>query len=120
MDNSITDEQAHNWLQEIANNGWISLHFDNPALGGVDRAEISGAGYARFKMIWTQPNNRSIWSLNDARYTGLQQTKITYFGVWNAGVKGFLRAYGELPSPAMILNGKGYVLHAGLIVISFG
>ena len=40
MDGSITDDQAHEWLQEIADNGWISLHFDNTALGGSDLAEI--------------------------------------------------------------------------------
>lgn len=120
MDGSITDEQANSWLQEIADASWISLHYDNPSLGGIERAEISGGGYQRFKMVWSQPSNRAIWSLVDARYTGLQQSKLTYFGVWNQTTKGFLRAYGELQEPAVVLNGKGYVLHAGLIAISFG
>ena len=31
-----------------------------------------------------------------------------------------LRAYGELPDAGVVLNGKGYVLHAGLIAVSFG
>ena len=66
------------------------------------------------------PNNRAIWSLVDARFTGLVQTKLVYFGVWNKQNKGFLRAYGELPNPVVILNGKGFILHAGLLAISFG
>ncbi len=119
-DGSITDEQAHLWLQDIANAGWVSLHYDSPALGGVDKAEISGGGYSRFKMPFSQPNNRTIWSLTDARYTGLMQNKIVYFGVWDALNKGMLRAYGELPTPAVVLNGKGYILHSGLLAISFG
>jgi hypothetical protein len=123
-DGSVTDEQAHAWLQEIADAGWISLHYDSPALGGSDRAEISGGGYNRFKMSFSQPNNRAIWSMVDARFTGLTQTKLVYFGVWNRrspGDKaGFLRAYGDLPDPVMVLNGRGYVLHAGQLAVSFG
>ena len=120
MDGSVTDEQAHRWLQEIADNGWVSLHYDNPALAGEDRAELAGGAYVRVKMIWKQPNNRAIWSAIDARFIGLMQTKISYFGVWDAGVKGFLRAYAELPEPAVVLNGKGYILHAETLAVSFG
>ena len=99
-DGSITDEQAHLWLQEIADNGWISLHYDNPALGGADRAEIAGGGYQRFKMAWTQPNNRAIWSLVDARFTGLLQTKITYFGIWDSRTRGCCGPTASCPMPA--------------------
>ena len=87
-DGSITDEQAHIWLQEVADNGWVSLHYDTPSLGGADQAEIAGGGYVRVKMSWTQPNNRAIWSLVDARFTGLVQTKVTYFGVWDSQYQG--------------------------------
>src|SRR3954471_15497203 len=114
MDGSITDEQAHIWLQAIADAGWVSLHYDSPALGGPDLAEIAGGGYKRFKMLWSQPNNRPIWSLVDARFTGLVQTKLTYYGVWSGtGKNAILRAYGELPTPVVVLNGKGYSLHQG-------
>lgn len=119
-DGSATDEQVTTWLQDIADNGWLSLHYDNPALNGIDRAEITGGGYQRFQMHWSQPSNRAIWSLVDARFTGLVQNKLTYFGVWNKATKGFLRAYGELTDPVTVINGKGYVLHAGMVVISFG
>jgi hypothetical protein len=120
VDGSITDEQAHVWLQEIAQSGWISLHYDNPGLSGEDRVEISGGGYVRFKMAWSQPSNRAIWSLVDARFAGLTQTKVTYFGVWDAQYKGFLRAYAELREPSAILTGKGFILHSGSVVVSFG
>jgi hypothetical protein len=119
-DGSVTDEQAHTWLQDIADKGYVSLHYDSPALGGEDRAEIAGGGYQRFKMSFSQPNNRAIWSLVDARFTGLLQTKLVYFGIWDSLNKGMLRSYGELPEPAVVLTGKGYVLHAGLIAVSFG
>ena len=120
-DGSLTDQQAHLWLQQIADSGWVSLHYDNPSLGGVDRAELVGGGYQRVKMAWSQPSNRAIWSLVDARYAGLLQTKVVYFGVWNGNqASSFLRAYGELPEPKVVLNGKGFILHAGTLAVSFG
>jgi hypothetical protein len=120
MEGTITDAQVHIWLQEIADNGFVSLHFDTPALGGTDRAEISGGGYQRFKMSWSNPDNRAIWSLIDARFTGLVQTKVTYFGVWSQLNKGRLMAYTELTNPVAILNGKGFVIPARQIYISLG
>jgi hypothetical protein len=120
MDGSVTPEQAHQWLQEIADDGWISLHFDNPMLAGRDAAEVIGAGYLRVKMAWSQPSNQSIWSLKDARFTGLNATKVTHFGVWNKDAKGMLRAYAEFSSPKVVMNGKGLVLVAGSIAISVG
>jgi hypothetical protein len=123
MDGSATDEQVHRWLQQIADNGWVSLHYENPGLGGVDRSEVVGGGYQRYKMAWSQPMNRAIWSLVDARFTGLLETKISYFGVWSRKVPGpddFLRAYAELPQPRTVLNGKGFILHAGTLAVSFG
>jgi|SRR5215831_1033507 len=119
-DGSITDIQAHIWLQEIADNGWISLHYDNPGLGSSDAAEISGGGYLRFKMVWRQPDNRTIWSQVDARFSGLTQNKIVYFGVWDSQYKGMLRAYAQLATPELVLNGRGFVLNAGSIAISIG
>lgn len=120
MDGSITDEQAHAWLQDIADGGWVSLHFESPALASSDRAEIIGGGYTRYKMPFSQPMNRTIWSLDDARFVGLIQTKITYFGIWTKQYKGWLRAYGELPEPTVVLTGKGFVLPAHQLVISVG
>ena len=120
MDGGISDEQAIIWLNEIAANGWVSLHYDNPSLGGAERAEVSGGGYVRFKMVWSPPRNRAIWSTMDARFQGLLQTKILYFGVWDLQYRGFMRAYAELPEPGVVLNGEGYILHKEQLAISFG
>jgi hypothetical protein len=117
---SFTDEQVHIWLQEVADAGWISLHFDTPALGAVGLAEISGGGYRRVNMIWSQPVNRIIWSLDDARFIGLTQTQLTHFGVWDQQFQGMLRAYGDLPEKINVLNGWGYALKAGELAVSFG
>lgn len=120
MEGSVTDEQAHVWLQEIADAAYVSLHFDSPALGGDNLAEISGGGYVRAHVPFSSPANRAIWSLEDARFTGLMQNRLTYFGIWNAVVKGRLMAYAPLEEPATILNGFGYVLHEGDLAVSIG
>ena len=120
MDGSITDDQAHEWLQDIADNGWISLHFDNPALGGVDRAEISGGGYNRIKMPFSRPQNRAIWSLRSIEFAGLNQNKISHFGIWNAEHRGKLRAYGEFRTPHIVLTGGRVNIKDGDLAITIG
>jgi hypothetical protein len=120
MNGTITDDQAHAWLQDIADAGWISLHYDNPGLGDENLAEIYGGGYLRYKMAFSPPANRGIWSLYDARFTGLNQTKLVYFGIWTNQHKGWLRAYGELPRAKVVTNGGGYVIPQGELAISIG
>lgn len=120
MDGGFEDWQVHQWLQEVADAGWISLHYDSPGLDLITRAEIEGGGYTRFKMAFSQPANRTIWSLIDARFTGLLQTRLTHFGVWTDEFQGSLRASGRLPEAVTVLNGKGYILHAGELALSIG
>lgn len=120
MDGSFTDEQVHQWLQDVADAPWISLHYDTPALQGIGACELSGGGYVRCKVSFSQPANRSIWSLSDARFTGLIQTQLTHFGVWDQKTGGMLRAYARLPEKVAIPNGFGYVLRQGELALSIG
>ena len=119
-DGTFTDDQVHLWLQEIADEAWISLHYDSPVLGGVGQCEISGGGYKRDKVAMSQPANRTIWALEDAKFTGLTQTRLTHFGINTQASKGRLIAYARLSSPVTILNGRGWLLRAGELAISFG
>ena len=118
MDGSITDEQAHVWLQSIANAAYASLHYDSPALGSTGLAEISGGGYKRTKVSFSQPANRAIWSLSDAVFTGLVQNRLTYFGLWSEQNRGRLMAFASLATPKTVMNGWGYILHEGDLVVS--
>lgn len=120
MDGSFSDQQVHIWLQEVADAGWISLHYDSPSLGGIGACEIEGGGYVRFKGIFTQPANRTIWSLSDARFSGLIQNRLTHWGIWDAQNQGMLRASAQLPERYTVLTGNGFTLHEGDLAISFG
>ena len=120
MEGSLTDEQVHVWLQEIADKSFISLHSASPALSGTSYGEIAGGGYHRYRMSWHDPKNRGIWSLEDAVFSGLKATRVTYFGIWNQLRNGRLMGYAELPSPTTIPVGTGFVLHSGDIAISLG
>ena len=119
-DGSFSDAQVHIWLQEVADAGWVSLHYDNPTLGGIGACELSGGGYKRIKMAFSQPANRAIWSLEDARFTGLLQNRLTHFGIWSAATQGLLRASAPLPQQVSILNGWGWVLAQGELALSVG
>jgi hypothetical protein len=120
MEGSFTDAVVHDWLQVIADNAWISLHYATPALGGIGACEIHGGGYVRAKVAFSQPTNRAIWSLEDARFTGLVQNQLTHFGINNSESGGLLLAYGPLPTKAIIMNGHGYVLRQGELAVSIG
>lgn len=120
MNGSFTDQKVHEWLQEIADGAFVSLHYDTPALGGVGASEISGGGYARSKVAFSQPSNRSIWSLEDARFSGLKQNQITHFGIWDSKTQGMLVAYAALPESQTVYNGWGFTLREGELAISIG
>lgn len=116
----FTDQQVHLWLEDISSGGYISLHYDVPVLGAAGYSEISGGGYSRVQVPFSQPSNRTIWSLEDAKFTGLLQNQLTHFGVFDAQNQGVLMAYGELPEKTVILNGWGYVIRSGELALSIG
>ena len=96
------------WLQEIADSGWVSLHYDNPALAGIGPGGVAGGGYPRVKMAWNQPTNRAIWSLvrRPVQRADADQGHSTS-GSGTSSTKGMLRAYAELPKPVAVLQRQG-------------
>lgn len=114
----FTDWYANKCLQDIADNGYISLHYDSPELDGLGGSEIAGAGYARQLTPFSMPSNRVIWTMADSIFTGLNSAQLTHFGVWTDQTNGNMFAFGELPSKLIVLQGQGYVLKAGDIAIS--
>lgn len=118
MSGTFADYQVHQWLQEIADGAYVSLHYDDPSLDGLGGSEIYGGGYTRARVDFTQPDNRTIWSLTDAIFSGLTQNRLTHFGVWVDQYQGLIRAHGPLPAEVLILNGQGYVVKAGTLALS--
>jgi hypothetical protein len=106
----FTDSCVNNWLSDIVDSGWISLHYDSPALDGAGLSEISGGGYTRMKGSFSEPANRTIWLLFDISWSGLSQTKVTHFGIWSAATGGTLQAYGAMSEPRIIMSGHGYII----------
>lgn len=120
MDGSFSDYQVHQWLLEVSDGSWVSLHYDTPALGGTGLNEVSGGGYLRQQAHFSSPANRAIWSLADVRFTGLLQHQLTHFGIWNDQDQGDLLAYASLPERVTVLNGWGYTIRQGELALSFG
>jgi hypothetical protein len=118
-DGIFDDELVHDWLSCIADNAWISLHYESPALMGLDRGEISGGGYVRRKVSFSTPSSRAMWSLEPVKFSGLPANRLTHFGIWNHKENGRIRAYGRLPGQGVIIpDGHGYVLSEGKIALS--
>ena len=122
MEGSFTDNLVHRWLQELADEAWVSLHYDTPALADASYAEVFGSGYARKRAYFTMPSNRSIYTTQDVVFSGLPQTQVTHFGLWDSDNvnDAILLAYGAVPDKALILSGSSFVLHEGELSISIG
>jgi len=117
-DGSFDDDLVHAWLACVADNAWCSLHYESPAMNGLGRGEIDGGGYTRRQITFSTPSSRTIWSLEDVKFVGLQENRLTHFGIWNHKTSGKLRAWGRLPNEVIIVTGGGYVLHAGQLALS--
>lgn len=118
MSGTFDDETVHEWLAQVAESAYMSLHYDSPALGSLGRAEIDGGGYQRVKIEFSVPASRTIWSLTDARFTGLKANTLTHFGIWDQSLNGRLKAFGRLPSEQVIVNGGGISFPSGKIALS--
>lgn len=113
------DDQIHAWLQCVADNAWISLHYESPAIYGLGRGEISGGGYVRRQGHFSTPSARTIWSIEDVKWVGLPAVRLSHFGIWSHKNKGKLRAWGALPDQGSVITpGSGYVIREGLIALS--
>lgn len=114
------DDQVHAWLRCVADNAWVSLHYESPAIMALGRGEINGGGYVRRQATFSEPTNRTMWTLEDLKFSGLPANRITHFGVWNHKVNGKIRAWGLITDEQGIIipNGGGYVLNAGHLALS--
>lgn len=118
---SFSDAKVHQWLACIADTAWVSLHYESPGLNSINDGEISGGGYHRVLVGFSVPANRAIWSLDDAKFTGLLKTRLTHFGIYDNPYTGTLQAYGELANTGVvILDGQGYIVPAGQLALSVG
>lgn len=122
MTGAFDEELIHAWLNCIRDNSWCSLHYESPGLQGLGRGEISGAGYVRRRLLFSEPSSQIMWQLDAVKFAGLNAGRLTHFGVWNHKEAGKLRAYGELPgeNDVIVAQGGGYVLRAGSIALSLG
>ena len=119
-DGTFDDDLVHDWLACLADNAWVSLHYESPALMGVDRGEIFGGGYVRRKADFSDPSSRTIWLMDDVKFIGLNANRLTHFGVWNHKQNGKIRAWGRLPEEkgVVVHNGASYLIRAGTLALS--
>lgn len=115
----FTEYVAHKSLKDIKDECWVALHFDDPTLAGAYASEVNGGGYGRILSKWGEISNKIMWLDNNLIWTGLQQTRITHLGGWNAEFNGDLMWVSQVKPPARILDGKGYSVAKGTIALSY-
>lgn len=91
---TLSNEIAHDTLTRIfrTEDCWLSLHTADPLHGGLNTAELVGGGYARQRVGWSVPANRTITNTGDVMFQQLPVATIGWLGVYDAGVGGTLLA----------------------------
>lgn len=116
---TFDDATVHGWLQDLIDAGmWVSLHYEDPALMGIGRGEISGGGYVRLTSGWSTPASRTTWNLAALAFVGLPAVTLTHFGIWDDDTGGDIKGYGALAQPKIIGAGQAYRILAGDLALS--
>lgn len=114
---SFSDTRAETWLKQLSTL-WISLHYDNPRTAGEYASEVFGGAYTRIKTTMGEPVNRVIFNTSDCSFAGLPAVKITHIAGWNSQYKGQMEFSVPLPTPVVVVAGKGYYLPANELAIT--
>lgn len=111
---------VNQWLDEIAERCWVSLHFDTPASSNYNTEfSITPGGYARQRASFTPADNRVIWLASPLRWRGLSAGVIAYVGGWNSADAGDLLWFDKVTDPVNVANGSSWLLDTNKLAISF-
>lgn len=117
---TFTTQKVHEWLEEIARNCWLSLHFDTPSSSHYGTEfNLTPGGYSRQKVNFTSPDNRVIWNENNIRWKGLSSGSIRFVGGWNAAENGDLMWFEKVLSPVTVRDGGSWEIQSGKLALSF-
>lgn len=114
---AFSDTRAEIWLKQLGTL-WISLHYDNPRTAGEYASEVFGGAYTRIKTVMSDPVNRVIFNTSDMNFAGLPAVKITHIAGWDKQYNGSMEFSVPLPSPVVVVAGKGYYLPANELAIT--
>jgi len=116
---SVTDYQANKWLEDIQS-VWVGLHFSNPNINGELATEISGGGYERVSVNFTNPDQRIIWSKVDAKFRGMPASTVAFISGWTHQFNGRMLWYIPAEDAERVQTGQTYTVKAGTLAISMG
>lgn len=114
---SLTDFQANSWLSEIQS-VWLGLHGSNPDINGPNASEISGGGYERINVNFTDPDQRIMWNKQEARFRGMPSSTVAFLSGWNQQFNGRMIWYTVADDPERVQSGQSYVVKAGTVAVS--
>jgi hypothetical protein len=116
---SWSDLQVTEFFGDLPNPLYLSLHYYNPAMGGVGSAEFSGGSYLRQSLTFSAPSNRSIYNTNPVTFNNLLASQLAYLGLWDAATAGNLVATIPVLPVLTINSGGNFPVNVGDVVLSF-
>lgn len=114
----FTDYRVNKWLDQIAENIWVSLHYTDPSVSGAYASEVFGGSYSRIRAPFSSADGRSIFNDNSIIFKGLPNVKITFIGGWDLNYNGNLEFYIPLGEPVTVMAGKSYIIDASMLALS--
>lgn len=89
---------------------WASLHKTDPGVGGNPGSEVTGGGYERQKVDFTQSNGKSVANKEVIKWDNMPYETVRYIGMWSDDTDGYIIAYAMLPTAVTVAAGKTYVV----------
>lgn len=116
---SYTDHQVGLFFATLPSSAFLSLHYANPALGGLGAAEFTGGSYVRQPLSLSVVSQRAIHNTNAILFTGLPASTVAYLGIWDAVAAGILRAYIPVLPTAAVVSGGQFPVSVGDLALTF-
>jgi hypothetical protein len=97
-----------------------ALFTSDPTAAGLTASEVSGGGYARQAMTFSQASSLSASNNSAVQFSSATAPwgSITHVGLMNAATGGDMLYYGPLNSPANVQSGDSFVFNAGAVAVS--
>jgi len=106
-------------LQAYFTNHYLGLHDNDPTTAGLASSEISGGSYARQRITWTAPSNRTVANTNQLVFYNLPACTISYFGIWELATGSNCVYSLALPTTLTVNYGGTFIVPVNDLAIQF-
>lgn len=114
----FSDRRTAMWLNELETI-WLGLAYDNPDVSGAYASEIFGGSYTRQLVTMGIAENRAIFNISSALFTGLPAIKATHIVGWDSQYNGNYEFMVPMEEPIIFPAGASFPIAAYTLALSF-